>query len=295
MMGSSEKLCLQWNDFKENITSSFRNLREDNDFTDVTLVCDEDKQIKAHKVLLSSSSLLLRRILLNNPHQHPLIYLKGIEDRILQSILQFMYLGQIEIAHEDLQQFIDTAKDLEVNGLIDVEYGNLDSKNDKPANEITEQKSKEDFQTIEFKNDFSENLVLISELTNELNSQNQGENEPKRHNCDKCEDNFPGKRDLKKHIRTVHEGLTYPLSNADRVRMYKERKKSLIPAEILREMNKAVCAKQWARRMEDKDYDEMVLQKNRERKRRFREKKALEEALANKMDGTDIYEKIKNI
>ena len=77
--------------------------------------------------------------------------------------------------------------------------------------------------------------------------------------------------------------------------MYKERKKSLIPAEILREMNKAVCAKQWARRMEDKDYDEMVLQKNRERKRRFREKKALEEALANKMDGTDIYEKIKNI
>ena len=272
--------------------STFKVLLSDQDFTDVTLVCDEDKQIKAHKVILSSSSLLLRRILLNNPHQHPLIYLKGIEDRILQSILQFMYLGQIEIAHEDLQQFIDTAKDLEVNGLIDVEYGNLDSKNDKPANEITEQKSKEDFQTIEFKNDFSENIVLLSEPTNELN---QGENEPKRHNCDKCEDNFPGKRDLKKHIRTVHEGLTYPLSNADRVRMYKERKKSLIPAEILREMNKAVCAKQWARRMEDKDYDEMVLQKNRERKRRFREKKALEEALANKMDGTDIYEKIKNI
>ena len=30
----SEKLCLQWNDFQDNIISAFRNLREDNDFED---------------------------------------------------------------------------------------------------------------------------------------------------------------------------------------------------------------------------------------------------------------------
>ena len=35
----SEKLCLQWNDFQENIKSAFGNLREDKDFKDVTLVC----------------------------------------------------------------------------------------------------------------------------------------------------------------------------------------------------------------------------------------------------------------
>ena len=33
----SEKLCLQWNDFQENIKNVFKNLRESNDFTDVTL------------------------------------------------------------------------------------------------------------------------------------------------------------------------------------------------------------------------------------------------------------------
>ena len=32
----SEKLCLQWNDFKENIKGAFGSLRSYNDFSDVT-------------------------------------------------------------------------------------------------------------------------------------------------------------------------------------------------------------------------------------------------------------------
>ena len=52
----SEKLCLQWNDFKENATSAFGSLREDNDFADVTLACEDGKQFEAHKVILATSS-----------------------------------------------------------------------------------------------------------------------------------------------------------------------------------------------------------------------------------------------
>ena len=48
----SEKLCLQWNDFQENIKSAFGNLREDKDFKDVTLVCVDGQQLEAHKVVL---------------------------------------------------------------------------------------------------------------------------------------------------------------------------------------------------------------------------------------------------
>ena len=50
-MNTTEKLCLQWNDFKENIASSFGELREDRDLTDVTLVCEDGKQVEAHKVI----------------------------------------------------------------------------------------------------------------------------------------------------------------------------------------------------------------------------------------------------
>ena len=49
----SEKLCLQWNDFKNNVICSFGNLREENDFADVTLVCEDGKQVEAHKVILA--------------------------------------------------------------------------------------------------------------------------------------------------------------------------------------------------------------------------------------------------
>ena len=53
---SSEKFCLKWNDFQENIDSSFNGLREEMDFSDVTLVCKDDKEIEAHRVILSACS-----------------------------------------------------------------------------------------------------------------------------------------------------------------------------------------------------------------------------------------------
>ena len=52
----SEKLCLQWNDFQDNIKSAFGNLREDNDFTDVTLACEDGQQMEAHRVILAAAS-----------------------------------------------------------------------------------------------------------------------------------------------------------------------------------------------------------------------------------------------
>jgi hypothetical protein len=50
-MGASEKFCLKWNDFETNISGAFRELREEKDFFDVTLACD-DSQIQAHKVAI---------------------------------------------------------------------------------------------------------------------------------------------------------------------------------------------------------------------------------------------------
>ena len=52
----SETLCLQWNDYKENAINAFGSLREDKDFTDVTLVCEDGRQLEVHKVVLAISS-----------------------------------------------------------------------------------------------------------------------------------------------------------------------------------------------------------------------------------------------
>ena len=50
---NSEKFCLRWNDFEGNISAAFRELRDDKDFFDVTLACD-DEQIQAHKLIISA-------------------------------------------------------------------------------------------------------------------------------------------------------------------------------------------------------------------------------------------------
>ena len=37
---SSEKFCLRWNDFERNISSAFRDIRDEKEFFDITLACD---------------------------------------------------------------------------------------------------------------------------------------------------------------------------------------------------------------------------------------------------------------
>jgi len=115
-MGSSEKFCLRWNDFETNISVAFRELREEKDFFDVTLACD-DSQIQAHKVILSACSPFFRNVLRRNPHQHPLLYLKGVKYKELLSVLNFMYMGEVNVAQEELNSFLSVAEDLRVKGL----------------------------------------------------------------------------------------------------------------------------------------------------------------------------------
>ena len=265
--------------------STFNVLHSDQEFTDVTLVCDEDKQMKAHKVILSSSSKLFRRILLRNPHKHPLIYLKGVSYDSLQFIIQFIYLGQIDLPSEHLPSFIETARELEVNGLADVIFANDDSitefkdVNTEDHMNNTETETKADMPEIVFLQ--NEDVPIIVD---------QSDIDPKTFKCDQCTLTVQGKSDLKKHIRTIHEGVSYPITNAERTRRYRERRRSLFSEETLRDMRKSENQRKneeiKAKRMEDESFDQRFKKENRERKRRFREKKALEEALAKKMNNT---------
>jgi len=115
-MGASEKFCLRWNDFERNISGAFQELRENKDFFDVTLACDDD-QMQAHKVILSACSPFFKTMLRRNKHEHPLLYLRGIKYTDLVSVLNFMYHGEVSVAQEDLNSFLSVAEDLKVKGL----------------------------------------------------------------------------------------------------------------------------------------------------------------------------------
>ena len=114
---TGDKFCLRWNDFEQSVSRSFVDFRDENDFLDVTLACEEE-QIQAHKVILSACSSFFKNILKRNQHQHPLLYLKGIKYSDLASILTFMYLGEVNVAQENLTNFLSVAEDLQVKAKI---------------------------------------------------------------------------------------------------------------------------------------------------------------------------------
>ena len=120
-MQGSEKLCLQWNDFKENAALAFGKLRNKSEFSDVTLVSQDGEKIEAHKMILASSSPLFMDLLSQNKHLHPLIYMRGLKSDVLVALLDFLYFGEADIWQEELNDFLSLAAELKLKGLGGVE------------------------------------------------------------------------------------------------------------------------------------------------------------------------------
>ena len=113
----TEKLCLKWNDFQQNTNTAFGNLREDNDFSDITLACEDGEQVEAHKVILAASSPFFHSMFRRNKHPHPLIYMRGVESEDLVAIVDFLYYGEANVYQENIVAFLAIAEELKLKGL----------------------------------------------------------------------------------------------------------------------------------------------------------------------------------
>lgn len=88
------------------------------EFVDVTLVCDDQNQIRAHKVILSACSDFFRNILLRNAAvSQPFIFLDNVSFQDLENVISFMYNGETAIGQEDFSSFMRAAQRLRVKGL----------------------------------------------------------------------------------------------------------------------------------------------------------------------------------
>nr|XP_003699411.2 PREDICTED: longitudinals lacking protein-like isoform X1 [Megachile rotundata] len=116
MADEQQQFFLKWNDFQSNMVSSFKHLRDEKSFTDVTLACD-GQTCKAHKMVLSACSPYFKSLLEENPSKHPIIILKDVAYSHLQAILEFMYAGEVNVSQDQLPAFLKTADRLKVKGL----------------------------------------------------------------------------------------------------------------------------------------------------------------------------------
>ena len=139
-MQNSEKLCLKWNDFQENLNSAFGAFRDDKELADVTLACEDGSQVTAHKVILGASSPLFMGILTKNKHPHPLVYMRGVRKSELIAILDFIYCGEANVDQENLDAFLALAEEMQLKGLTGSAESSEDDKTPNPPQKRIEPK-----------------------------------------------------------------------------------------------------------------------------------------------------------
>ena len=113
----SHKINLKCHDIKEDMKNSFGSFIEKSDFVDVSLVCEDGKQVEAHKVILAASSSFFHEVLGRSTHAHPLIYMRGVKSNDLLAIISFIYCGEVNIEEQCLDSFLDLAEELDLRGL----------------------------------------------------------------------------------------------------------------------------------------------------------------------------------
>ena len=85
-MNQEKYISLTWQTYSDHLKNMMRDLMMKQDFSDVTIITEDKKQIKAHKNILSLFSPFFQDILHKQSSSNPIIYMKGILSSELESI-----------------------------------------------------------------------------------------------------------------------------------------------------------------------------------------------------------------
>ena len=124
---------LAYSDCSNEQTKFYNELFEKQELTDVTLACDDGFQIKAHRTIISASSLFFREVIMSSNNTNPFIYLKGVNQESLQSLLEFIYAGETVVNTENVDDLVAIGSELKILGIMEMEV-----KEGKTAMEDTE-------------------------------------------------------------------------------------------------------------------------------------------------------------
>ncbi|XP_018023154.1 broad-complex core protein isoforms 1/2/3/4/5 isoform X26 [Hyalella azteca] len=109
-------LSLKWNNHRSTFFYVLSNVRKKECYTDVTLACD-GKFYPVHKLVLSTCSEYFEQMFEQTQCKHPVIVLKDIRSEELESLLSYMYVGEVNVVQEKLSGLIKAAECLRIKGL----------------------------------------------------------------------------------------------------------------------------------------------------------------------------------
>ena len=119
---SGEDFMLKWNDHHKLFFAGAEEIQASEEFTDVTLSAG-DRIFRAHKLVLSICSPYFKALFRKLGPEKPVIFLKDINPKHLELLLQYMYRGEIKVQETELVTVLNVAQSLEVRGLTESSEG----------------------------------------------------------------------------------------------------------------------------------------------------------------------------
>merc|ERR1712126_574246 len=212
---NQEKYNLNWHTYSDHLREMLHEMRKSYQLTDVTLVCDDKKQFKAHKIVLSACSSVFKDIIQDLPQSSSVIYLRGIQSQEMESILEFIYLGVATFYQERMTEFLNVAKNLEVKEISkDVELGDdVAKESDISDNRIDteiENETEINIDTASTKKTYTRKSKSAISETCHLSTR-----ESVKFSCNLCDYQAKHQSNLTHHIQSKHDGVKFPCNECE--------------------------------------------------------------------------------
>ena len=204
-----EKYSLTWHSYSDHLKSMMKELMMNEVFSDVTLVTEDKKQIKANINILGACSPVFKDILKKDKNSNQIMYLRGIQFPEMESIMQFIYLGEATFYEERMDEFLAVAKSLEIKELCNAGPEQDDEPNDEPfsCSPVTSTENMEE------KNVVSEKMQM--QAPQEKERQRRVVNIDGKYECDQCHKIYYSQRGLYRHKQSDHQGVKYACDQCD--------------------------------------------------------------------------------
>ena len=211
-----KKFHLTWETYNDHLRNMLHNMMVSSELTDVTLVCEDKTQFKAHKFVLKECSSVFKSII-NTNQQNQSIFLRGIFAEEMESILQFIYLGSTTLSQIRMNEFFNVAKALEIKEISNATHNDQQSDTNTTKTEsddVGESKGQNDDIPVEETKTPLEKFLADGLTCNEcfkvfstkrnLNDHKKGIHIGIKYKCNFCENEFTQKSSRRKHIKKVH-------------------------------------------------------------------------------------------
>jgi len=118
-MGGNAGTCsLAWHEQQSVMGEFLRGVHLQHDFTDVTLVSDDDYFIPAHGLVLSACSPFLASILKNKATNPTIMTITNYNCSHIQSLLTLLYCGEVVLTKDNLHHLESLAEQLQITCLM---------------------------------------------------------------------------------------------------------------------------------------------------------------------------------